>query len=80
MLEPIRENEKSKKKISNYISKLVMHSVKVQQRYISTKKGSNYQKSKKIEKKTRRMARYEDYRKVNSNFDYSDEDFANKFI
>lgn len=80
MLEPIRENEKSKKKISNYISKLVMHSVKVQQRYISTKKGSNYQKSKKIEKKTRRMARYEDYRKINSNFDYSDEDFANKII
>lgn len=47
-LEEIRTDDLSKKKLARYISKLTLHSVKVNQRYVSVKKGSPYQKHKKI--------------------------------
>lgn len=49
-MEPLKDNEKSINKLSNYINKLVLHSLKVKQSYISTKKGTKYQKIKKAYK------------------------------
>lgn len=40
----IRLDNVSAEKLANYLVKLVLHSVKVKQQYISTKKGSLYQK------------------------------------
>lgn len=45
--EPIGTTEKDGEKLSKYITKLTLHSVKVSQQYVSVKKGSNYQKWKK---------------------------------
>lgn len=45
--EPIGKTEKDREKLSKYITKLTLHSVKVSQQYVSVKKGSNYQKWKK---------------------------------
>ena len=58
-LEPIRTEDQDMKKLSRYISKLVLHSVKVNQQYISVKKGSDYQIYKKIIEKIRSVARSE---------------------
>lgn len=58
----IRRTEKSKKKIPRYIAKLTMHSVKVKQKYISVKKGSEYQENKKIKKTILKQSRGENHR------------------
>lgn len=47
-LEPVKDNERSINQLSNYVNKLVMHSIKVKQAYISTKKGTKYQRYKEI--------------------------------
>lgn len=47
-LEEIRRDEIDKKRLSEYITKLTFHSIKVAQSYVSVKKGSNYQKWKEI--------------------------------
>ena len=41
--EPCKDDIKSAKKLSNYIDKLTLHSVKVKQSYVSVKKGTEYQ-------------------------------------
>lgn len=43
-MEPCKITRKDKTKISKYISKLVSHSVKVKQSYLSKKKGSDFQR------------------------------------
>lgn len=58
-LEPIRTEDQDIKKLSRYISKLVLHSVKVNQQYVSVKKGSEYQDYKKIVERIRSAARSE---------------------
>ena len=50
-LQEIKLNDLSAKKISRYITKLTQHSIKIQQHYVSTKKGSTYQNYKR-ERKT----------------------------
>lgn len=47
-IEEIRRHEKDKMKLSRYVTKLTMHSIKVRQNYVSVKKGSPYQEFKKI--------------------------------
>lgn len=42
-------------KLSRYMSKLVHHSIKVKQKYISTKKGTDYQKFKSLYQRTLRI-------------------------
>lgn len=42
--EPCQDNIESAKKLSRYIDKLTLHSLKVKQNYVSVKKGSEYQK------------------------------------
>lgn len=56
-LERINTNEEDVKKLSRYIAKLTLHSIKVNQQYISVKKGTDYQKYKKIIEKIRNKAR-----------------------
>lgn len=58
-LEKIRTEDNDVKKISRYIAKLVLHTVKVNQQYISVKKGSDYQKQKIIIEKIKAAARTE---------------------
>lgn len=58
----IRKTDKDKKRLSRYIAKLTMHSVKVKQKYISVKKGSEYQISRKITKKVKERSRSENRR------------------
>lgn len=41
--EPCKDDTKSANKLSNYIDKLTLHSVKVKQAYVSAKKGTDYQ-------------------------------------
>lgn len=48
--EPCNDDEKSAKKLSRYIDKLTLHSVKVKQSYVSTKKGTEYQEYQKQRK------------------------------
>lgn len=58
--EPCKDNITSAKKLSNYIDKLTLHSVKVKQSYVSTKKGTEYQmymKQKKAREKGLKLAR-----------------------
>lgn len=50
-MEKIRKENQDKTKLSNYITKLTLHSVKVIQSYVSVKKGSDYQKYKELRKK-----------------------------
>lgn len=68
-LERIRTGNEDMIKIARYIAKLTMHSIKVDQKYISVKKGSDYQKYKKAKSNYERavmnrlpnaIARYED--------------------
>ena len=47
-VEPIRKGGNDVKRLSRYISKLTLHSIKVKQKYISVKKGSDYQEWKKL--------------------------------
>ena len=61
-VQKIGTNETDKKRLSRYISKLTMHSVKVKQKYISVKKGSDYQENKKIKKMILNNARPENKR------------------
>lgn len=49
-------DEKSPERLAKYISKLVLHSVKVQQAYVSVKKGSRFQLWKKLQAKVSLMA------------------------
>lgn len=58
----IRKTDDDKKRLSRYIAKLTMHSVKVKQKYISVKKGSEYQISRKITKKVKERSRSENRR------------------
>lgn len=58
----IRKTDDDKKRLSRYIAKLTMHSVKVKQKYISVKKGSEYQMNKKIKKKVMYQSRGENHR------------------
>lgn len=53
----IGSREIDSKKLSRYISKLTLHSVKIRQNYISVKKGSEYQEWKKTIKNIRNVAR-----------------------
>lgn len=46
--EEVKTGTEDVEKLSRYMDKLVLHSVKVKQTYISTKKGSAYQKKKKL--------------------------------
>lgn len=50
-IEPMRDNKHSAIKLSKYITKLVRHSIKEKQSYISVKKGSEYQEYVKSKKK-----------------------------
>lgn len=49
-LEPCKDDEESAKKLSRYIDKLTLHSLKVKQSYVSVKKGTDYQKQKQFKK------------------------------
>lgn len=49
-MEPCEDNEQSAKKLSRYIDKLTLHSIKVKQNYVSVKKGTEYQQKKQIDK------------------------------
>ena len=75
----INQEEKDAKKVSNYIAKLTLHSIKVKQKYISVKKGSNYQKYKRLMHKYYLHTHYEDYRIINAKRDYQDEIFNLQF-
>lgn len=55
-IEQIRDNENSHKAVTKYITKLTLHSLKVKQKYVSTKKGTDYQDEKKWIEKTTRQA------------------------
>lgn len=44
--EPVKDNIYSAKKLSRYIDKLTMHSIKVKQNYVSVKKELNTKKQK----------------------------------
>lgn len=67
------EMKDSAEKLSRYITKLTMHSIKVQQTYVSVKKGSDYQKQKNIIKSLKNDARNDRLFKP----DYEDILFAN---
>lgn len=57
-LVPVRlDEDTSAEKLSRYLVKLVFHSVKVTQSYVSVKKGSRYQQMKKLNEQTKRLGR-----------------------
>lgn len=56
-LEGIRTSDEDRKRLARYISKLTLHSVKVEQRYVSVKKGTDYQKQKNLIKSLKRDAK-----------------------
>lgn len=47
--EKVEKDGKSAERLSRYVTKLTMHSVKVDQQYVSTKKGSAFQRWKKVQ-------------------------------
>lgn len=67
--EPCKDDIKSAKKLSNYIDKLTLHSVKVKQAYVSTKKGTEYQmymkqkkaREKGLKRELEKNGRYDQY-------------------
>lgn len=73
----IRKTDDDKKRLSRYIAKLTMHSMKVKQRYISVKKGSEYQEHKKITKNIKMRSRIENRRRF-ADDDIYDELMANE--
>lgn len=76
-VQKIRNTETDKKRLSRYIAKLTMHSVKVKQKYISVKKGSEYQKNKKIINEIKLHSRDEN-RRMFADDDLYDELMANE--
>ena len=56
-LEEIKRDELDKVRLARYITKLTMHSVKVQQKKVCVKKGTDYQEQQKIIKSMRKDAR-----------------------
>lgn len=46
-VEEVRREDKDKKRLSRYVTKLTLHSIKVKQTYVSVKKGTEYQEFKK---------------------------------
>lgn len=60
-IQKIGNQEADKDKIARYITKLTLHSIKVKQKYISTKKGTEYQKTKKA------IEKFEKIKKVKGN-------------
>lgn len=69
-IEEVKNKEKDNKKISYYLSKITLHSIKVKQKYISTRKGSPYQVFKD------ELNRYNRIRKNGSNFSYIEKGFT----
>ena len=71
----IRREEKDNKRLSRYITKLTMHSIKVEQQYVSTKKGSDYQDYQKIKKQLIKIShndtpkRYQKIKELNNLID-----------
>ena len=49
------KTEKDKTQIARYIAKLTLHSIKVKQKYVSVKKGTEYQKEKAFFEKANKM-------------------------
>ena len=72
-VEEIRTSDLDMKRLSRYITKLTMHSVKVRQSYVSVKKGTDYQAQKKTIKALKIDARRDRLFKP----DYNDILFAN---
>ena len=60
-LEPIEKTDIDAKRLSRYETKLTLHSVKVKQQYISTKKGSMYQQYKDFIDKRKKLCSYSQY-------------------
>ena len=74
-IEGIRTGDEDKKRLARYITKLTLHSVKVEQRYVSVKKGSAYQVQKNLIKSLKKDAKI--YRLFKP--DYSDLLNANSY-
>ena len=72
-LEKIKTGDNDKKRLARYITKLTLHSVKVEQKYISVKKGSDYQTQKNLIKSIKKDARNDRFFKP----DYNDLLMAN---
>ena len=65
-VELVNRDTKDKKKLSRYMNKLTSHSIKVLQQYISTKKGSDYQKYKsELNKKNEILKNKSEFTKIN---------------
>lgn len=62
-LEEVRLDDIDKKRLARYMNKLVFHSVKVAQTYVSVKKGSRYQQLKKKQEQVKRLGRSRGVRK-----------------
>ena len=74
-IETIRTKDDDKKRLARYIAKLTLHSVKVQQRYVSVKKGSAYQMQKNLIKSLKKDTKNDRLFKP----DYSDLLSANSY-
>lgn len=59
--EPVKDNIYSAKKLSRYIDKLTLHSLKVKQNYVSVKKGTEYEECIRLEKELRRQRNLHSY-------------------
>ena len=60
-IEQINKSEIDAKRLSRYETKLTLHSVKVKQQYISTKKGSMYQQFRDLLDKRKKLCSYSQY-------------------
>jgi len=60
-VEKVRKETSDAKRLRRYITKLILHSVKVKQQYISVKKGSRYQKQVKLRKELERLSKMNGY-------------------
>lgn len=58
-MEPCKDDEESAKKLSRYIDKLTLHSIKVKQNYVSVKKGTEYQQVKLIRESINKQVNHE---------------------
>lgn len=71
-MEPIRTEDKDKKRLSRYINKLTLHSIKVKQTYVSVKKGSDYQLWKEEKEHIKELARtsFQYWKNETQKYDY----------
>lgn len=60
-IEQINKSDIDAKRLSRYETKLTLHSVKVKQQYISTKKGSMYQQFRDLLDKRKKLCSYAQY-------------------